>query len=565
MKNIILFLLVAQSVISQTIPFQYGWPRQASGDWGLYSNSPTIADIDNDGILNISVTKSFATPELFVWKANGAYQSGFPVAIATGNLQNSGSIEISAFGDVDGDGKLNIVFGDENGQIFIYNHDGTLLGGAPINVGSIKESTTPALVDLDGDSTTEIIITSFDRESPYGNAQLHVFKWNGQAFVNFPNFPIQFTYGCDSAPVVGDIDNDGSYEIVYLSGGRVSDSTVAQINVIKLNGLSLSGFPIDNSYSSTGATPTLYDLDNDGTLEIIIKIKPISTNVNGIYAYNFRGALLNNFPFPVDGGHPYACVAIADMDGDSIPELAYGTGVAVDSGKVWVYKLDGTLFSNFPQKVFATWVDGAVCMADVSGDSLPDVIAPTNKGNIYAFDKNGNLVQSFPLIAENVHVVTGFETSPTVADIDGDGDTEIFAGSLNRRVYGYDTPGIWKPENVWLTYKGNAQRTGGQLKGYSPPTSQKDFSHELNFSLEQNYPNPFNPSTTIEFAVPAAGSFNVKVYDVIGREVATLMDKDVNAGNYKVTFDASRLASGIYIYRLVGNNVNITKKMMLIK
>jgi len=85
------------------------------------------------------------------------------------------------------------------------------------------------------------------------------------------------------------------------------------------------------------------------------------------------------------------------------------------------------------------------------------------------------------------------------------------------------------------------------------------------FKLAQNYPNPFNPSTTIEFAVPAAGSFNVKVYDVIGREVATLMDKDVNAGNYKVTFDASRLASGIYIYRLVGNNVNITKKMMLIK
>ncbi|OGU78773.1 MAG: hypothetical protein A2279_04070 [Stygiobacter sp. RIFOXYA12_FULL_38_9] len=85
------------------------------------------------------------------------------------------------------------------------------------------------------------------------------------------------------------------------------------------------------------------------------------------------------------------------------------------------------------------------------------------------------------------------------------------------------------------------------------------------FKLAQNYPNPFNPSTTIEFAIPVSGNYALKVYDVLGQEIASLIDKDLNAGIHKVSFDASKLSSGMYIYRLVGNNVNITKKMMLTK
>jgi choice-of-anchor A domain-containing protein/uncharacterized repeat protein (TIGR01451 family)/TQXA domain-containing protein len=83
--------------------------------------------------------------------------------------------------------------------------------------------------------------------------------------------------------------------------------------------------------------------------------------------------------------------------------------------------------------------------------------------------------------------------------------------------------------------------------------------------LAQNYPNPFNPSTVIEFSIPAAGSYSLKVYDVIGQEVATLVNSSLSVGTHKVTFDAGRMASGMYIYRLVGNNVNITRKMLLTK
>lgn len=575
MKTIITFLLLfCHFINAQTIPYQYGWPRSASSDWGLYSNSPTIDDINKDGNLNVSVTKSFATPELYVWRANGAFLPGFPVSIPPGNLQNSGSIEISAVGDVTGDGFLEIVFGDENGQLFVLNKDGAFVGGGPFNFGPTKKTTTPALADVDKDTTLEIIITSYERDSPYNFAQLNVLKWNGTNFVQMPGFPIPFAYGGDSAPVVGDVDGDDEMEIVYITGGRIADSTFSRLNVIKLSGESLRGYPKDLSLSTVGSTPALYDLNKNGKLEIIIRMLPYFTGINGIYAYDWEGNLYPNFPFPVRSGHPFANVAIADMNGDGEVEIAFGSVLAVDSGQVWAWHLDGTLLPNYPQLVNATWVDGAVCMADVDGDGLPDVIAPTNKGFIYAFNLRGELCSGFPLQAENVYVVTGFESSPTVADIDGDGDTEIFAGSLNRRVYGWDTPGIWDSDNVWLTYKGNAQRTGGQLYGYRPTSIKENLSPEQ-FYLYQNYPNPFNPSTIIKFSIPAfveTSSQNrsdhgtsLRVYDILGKEIATLINKEMQPGIYEIKFDGSSLPSGIYFYRLTSGGYSETKKMIYLR
>ncbi|MFV1884818.1 MAG: T9SS type A sorting domain-containing protein [Balneola sp.] len=85
------------------------------------------------------------------------------------------------------------------------------------------------------------------------------------------------------------------------------------------------------------------------------------------------------------------------------------------------------------------------------------------------------------------------------------------------------------------------------------------------FRLSQNYPNPFNPSTNISFNLPSAGQVNLKVYNLLGQEVATLVNDRLNSGSHTFNFDASRLASGVYIYRLqAGENVQ-TKKMMLIK
>lgn len=85
------------------------------------------------------------------------------------------------------------------------------------------------------------------------------------------------------------------------------------------------------------------------------------------------------------------------------------------------------------------------------------------------------------------------------------------------------------------------------------------------YSLDQNYPNPFNPSTEIKFSVNTGGQTALRVYDVLGKEVSTLVNERLNAGSYSVTFDAAHLPSGTYFYTLSLDGRQISKKMMLLK
>jgi len=85
------------------------------------------------------------------------------------------------------------------------------------------------------------------------------------------------------------------------------------------------------------------------------------------------------------------------------------------------------------------------------------------------------------------------------------------------------------------------------------------------FSLDQNYPNPFNPSTTIRFHVPATGTVTLAVFDMLGREVARLVDGVMQAGAHSVQMNGSGLSSGIYFYRLSGTNIVEVRKMILMK
>ncbi len=85
------------------------------------------------------------------------------------------------------------------------------------------------------------------------------------------------------------------------------------------------------------------------------------------------------------------------------------------------------------------------------------------------------------------------------------------------------------------------------------------------FALEQNYPNPFNPTTVISYRLSAVSKVSLKVYDILGREIATLVDEEMNAGVHEASFDASRLASGIYFYQLKAGDFLATKKLVLLK
>lgn len=85
------------------------------------------------------------------------------------------------------------------------------------------------------------------------------------------------------------------------------------------------------------------------------------------------------------------------------------------------------------------------------------------------------------------------------------------------------------------------------------------------YQLFQNYPNPFNPTTNIEFSIPLSGLVSLKVFNLLGQEIAVLINKELSAGSYKVDFDASKLTSGIYFYSIQTSDYQNTIKMLLLK
>ncbi|MBT8387195.1 MAG: T9SS type A sorting domain-containing protein [Ignavibacteria bacterium] len=122
---------------------------------------------------------------------------------------------------------------------------------------------------------------------------------------------------------------------------------------------------------------------------------------------------------------------------------------------------------------------------------------------------------------------------------------KVFSNDLNQPVF--EIPVIIEMLENLVTGSGN-----------------NDFSPQ-DFALEQNYPNPFNPSTTIRYSIRESTLVSIKVYDVLGTEVVTLVNEVKPAGKYTISFDASTIASGIYFYKLKAGSFVETRKMILLK
>ena len=139
----------------------------------------------------------------------------------------------------------------------------------------------------------------------------------------------------------------------------------------------------------------------------------------------------------------------------------------------------------------------------------------------------------------------------------------------------YYTPGSPDPVQTAI-YIGISDSSGGQIDigsfalidhlSFTGPSSVEQLSSLPNdFTLKQNYPNPFNPSTKIEYSIPEASYVQLKVYDILGNEAATLVNEEQSAGTYRADFIASNLASGLYIAKLQAGNYTKTIKMTLLK
>lgn len=130
------------------------------------------------------------------------------------------------------------------------------------------------------------------------------------------------------------------------------------------------------------------------------------------------------------------------------------------------------------------------------------------------------------------------------------------ANLVNGRRYEYSIVAVELGERNVLSYNGESVWAGVPS---SEPTTITDYV------LHQCYPNPFNPTTTITFDLVENGFVNLKVYNLVGQEVAQIVDRMMDVGRYTVTFDGSNLPSGVYVYRLEVNDFSSTRKMMLMK
>ncbi len=204
----------------------------------------------------------------------------------------------------------------------------------------------------------------------------------------------------------------------------------------------------------------------------------------------------------------------------------------------------GTVAAEQWESVLLTFED--VTITDDNADG-----PPSNFGEFLINDGSGDLRVE---LQDGNHMYhngwDGFNPVPGNIQIQQDGTFESISG------YMYFSFSFYKL----------VPRYNSDFVGYVGPLSvEREDGVPTEYSLDQNYPNPFNPSTTISYSIPNSGSVVMKIYNILGQEVQTLVNQYQSVGNYKVNFDASSLTSGVYFYSIQADNFVQIKKMMLVK
>ena len=193
------------------------------------------------------------------------------------------------------------------------------------------------------------------------------------------------------------------------------------------------------------------------------------------------------------------------------------------------------------------------------------------------------LLTSAVLFSQTTHDVTvqNFSFSPqsltiTVGDIvrwTNISGTHNVKADDNSFTSGPAAPAPWEYTHTFTAVGNNpyhcephqAMGMTGTIIVQDPVGVSDDESIAEQFELQQNYPNPFNPITRISYAIPSASFVNLRVYDIIGNEIAVLVNEEKQAGNYQIDFDATELTGGVYFYQLLTGSFVETKKMILMK
>ena len=322
-------------------------------------------------------------------------------------------------------------------------------------------------------------------------------------------------------------------------------------------------------------------------------INCLSSKENRIYAGTENGIFCSNNNgvnwVPIDSGFVNNNIqAITNFQNKIIASTNYEIYVSTDTNYNWksISSVGAECFTSIGNSIFA----GAYGNVFISADSCKN----------WASVKNGlpSLFQVYSLTAKEENVYAGLGQGlyvstdagsnwnlintnflmVTALSVNGD---RIFAGTWGMGVYISSDNGdnwVWnsplRGANIKVLASNNEFLFAGESNygklyriSLSYLTSIRDISKNspINFSLFQNYPNPFNPTTKIEYSIPKTSFVTLKVYDVLGREIATLVNEEKTIGKYNVEFNGINLSSGIYLYKIQAGNYSSVKKMILMK
>lgn len=290
------------------------------------------------------------------------------------------------------------------------------------------------------------------------------------------------------------------------------------------------------------------------------------------------------FAITTDGGATWtvtnppgiAAAASAQNSVVVIDNQFYGFGLNAGASRVYITSNGGTNWNvRTCTGITGAFMSGFAFSDDklrglaASNTSLPNISRTTDGGVTWAAVNTGAGVTGYCTIkwieGTNVCYLSGAAgasgvikkstnggltwTTMTTAGLTG--ITHMEFHKVGNTVYGYAVAG-----------DGSVLKLVDVLTGIEDPSSNVP----SDYNLSQNYPNPFNPSTTINFSIPKASYVTLKVYDALGQEVASILSRDLQPGNYSEQFTASsRLASGVYFYKLTAGDFSQTKKFILNK